>query len=82
MSTILNTIAIILIVTGYKFHQTNLFWLAGLLALIALIFWVYSQIVDEMPEPMVKKSHSIPVLKQRPMNMHGLDETLRKHGIR
>lgn len=81
MAILLNAISIILVITGIIYHNTNLFWLAGMLAIIAILFLIYSMVEDRMPEPMKKKTHSIPVLKTRPMNMEGLRETLKQNGI-
>ena len=81
MAILLNAISIILVITGIIYHNTNLFWLAGMLAIIAILLLIYSMMEDRMPEPMKKKTHSIPVLKTRPMNMDGLRVTLKQNGI-
>lgn len=54
MTILLIIITNTLIISGIIFQNTNLFWTAGLFAILSLIFWTYSHIKDAMPEPKVK----------------------------
>ncbi len=81
MAILLNAISIILVITGIIYHNTNLFWLAGMLAIIAILFLIYSMVEDRMPEPIKKKPHSFTIVKTNPMDMSGLRETLINNGI-
>ena len=54
MTILLIIITNTFIISGIIFQNTNLFWTAGLFAILSLIFWIYSHVKDVMPEPMAK----------------------------